>query len=152
MAQMQESLSKPSTARTPRSSRTPANGKSPQSRKEATVPAIVPVANGVGPRVEELETVITYQLKATKEEAESLISERAASNNVEEKLNQLKAECEEHLAAKREEMRKRSALHKAEGDRMQKQIARLKDEHCQHQQALLSLQRRLSDLELFIGE
>jgi hypothetical protein len=139
---------------TPRTSRSATFGKSPKGDplKEATVPAIVSVANGIGPRVEELETVITYQLKATKEEAESLISEQTASNNVEEKLNKLKDECAQYLAAKRDEMRKRSALHKAEGERMQKQISRLKDEHCQHQQALLSLQRRFSDLELFIGD
>ena len=39
------------------------------------------VANGIGPRVEEMETVINYQIKASKAEAESTagcITNRAA--------------------------------------------------------------------------
>merc|ERR550514_815710 len=112
---------------------------------QATIPAIGPVANGVGPRVEELETVINYQIKASKEEAESLIKTIAADNNLEAKLDELKAACAGHLEAKREEMRRRTAQHKAESERMQKQISRLKDEHCAHQQALLALQRRMSE-------
>jgi SMC interacting uncharacterized protein involved in chromosome segregation len=120
--------------------------------REATIPAINPVANGIGPRVEELETVINYQIKASKEESESLIKTIASSQDVDSKLEALKAACAEHLEAKREEMRRRTAHHKAESERMQKQISRLKDEHCDHQQALLALQRRMAELEQFIGE
>jgi SMC interacting uncharacterized protein involved in chromosome segregation len=120
--------------------------------KEATIPAVGGVANGIGPRVEEMETVINYQIKASKAEAESLLSTIKASSDTDAKLEQLKAACAAHLEAKREEMRRRTSQHKAESERIQKQISRLKDEHCDHQQALLALQRRMSELEAFIGE
>merc|ERR1719335_1846500 len=140
-------------ARTPRSqSRQVGSPVKNNTLREATIPAIGPVANGVGPRVEELETVIQYQIKASKEEAESLIKTIQASSDVDAKLEELKAACAAHLEAKREEMRRRTAHHKAESERIQKQISRLKDEHCDHQQALLALQRRMAELEQFIGE
>merc|ERR1719159_1316320 len=140
-------------ARTPRSqSRQQGSPVKNDTLKQATIPAIGPVANGLGPRVEELETVIQYQIKASKEESESLIKTISSSTDVDSELEELKAACAAHLEAKREEMRRRTAHHKAESERMQKQISRLKDEHCDHQQALLALQRRMSELEQFIGE
>merc|ERR1719281_1534602 len=140
--------------RTPRSQSRQAHGSPVKNNtlKEATIPAVSPVANGLGPKVEELETVIQYQIKASKSEADSLIKTIKASNDVDAKLEDLKAACAAHLEAKREEMRRRTAQHKAESERIQKQISRLKDEHCDHQQALLALQRRMSELEAFIGE
>jgi SMC interacting uncharacterized protein involved in chromosome segregation len=140
-------------SRTPRSqSRQQGSPVKTNTLREATIPAISPIANGLGPRVEELETVINYQIKASKEEAESMMKTIQASSDVDSKLEELKAACADHIEAKREEMRRRTAHHKAESERMQKQISRLKDEHCDHQQALLALQRRMSELEQFIGE
>merc|ERR1719163_2062253 len=138
--------------RTPRSTSKGFGSPVKNTLREATIPAINPVANGIGPRVEELETVINYQIKASKAEAESLLSTIKASSDTDAKLEQLKAACAAHLEAKREEMRRKTSLHKAESERIQKQISRLKDEHCDHQQALLALQRRMSELENFIGE
>merc|ERR1719240_474809 len=139
-------------ARTPRSQSRQNGSPVKNTLREATIPAISPIANGLGPRVEELETVIQYQIKASKEEAESLIKNIQSSTDVDSKLEELKAACAAHLEAKREEMRRRTAHHKAESERIQKQISRLKDEHCDHQQALLALQRCMSELEAFIRE
>merc|ERR1719201_16265 len=124
---------------------------SPEARK-ATVPAITPISAGIGPKVQELEMVIDYQLKACAAEADSIVKVEGKKDDTETKLGGLKEACAEHLASKREEMRKRAAQQKQETGRIQKQISRLKDEHCQHQQALLGLQRRISDIDLFIGD
>jgi len=137
------------TASTPRSAR--AHVKAASREMQATIPSITPQACGLGPRVEELQTIVKYQLNLSKQEAEGLVQVEKKDDS-EEKVKQMKMECAAHLQAKRDIMKQRGVQQRQEMQRLQRQIGRIKDEHCKHQQDLLGLQRRVGDTETYIGD
>merc|ERR1719240_1400380 len=114
----------PRSARSYDGARTPTGlGAAGQRAVTPKMSSLTPVVNGVRPKIHELEMMIEYQLNLTKTETAALV----------------------------EEDKRFFQQQKAESYRMQKQISRIKDEHCSHRQQLLGLQRRISDLEDEIG-
>merc|ERR1719253_37172 len=113
--------------------------------------SLTPVVNGVRPKIHEMEMMIEYQLNLTKTKTAALVKEDKQADNSQHLLDEMKAACAEHLAQRQEELKRFFQQQKAESYRMQKQIGRIKDEHCSHRQQLLGLQRRIADLEDEIG-
>jgi chromosome segregation ATPase len=102
--------------------------------------------------LEEMIRALTEEMNFHKKEVQILRSEKDTLENVlNMKTQDVRKSLMNEIYRVEEEMKRHFAHQKAENNRQQQQINQLKGEKTALQQQLLALQRRISELELQVG-
>lgn len=102
--------------------------------------------------LEEMIRALTEEMNFHKKEVQILRSEKDTLENVlNMKTQDVRKSLMNEIYRVEEEMKRHFAHQKAENNRLQQQINQLKGEKTALQQQLLALQRRISELELQVG-
>jgi len=103
--------------------------------------------------LEEMIRALTEEMNFHKKEVQILRSEKDTLENVlNMKTQDVRKSLMNEIYRVEEEMKRHFAHQKAENNRLQQQINQLKGEKTALQQQLLALQRRISELELQVGQ
>lgn len=109
--------------------------------------------SGLKQKVRELETTIEFEVKSSRNEADTLKSSRTQGGDNSKKLvHQMKDEVTEYMEKSKVELKKFFVQQKNENARCQQEIQKLKAENTNLQQGLVALQRRIKDLESDVGK
>merc|ERR1712098_100171 len=103
--------------------------------------------------LEEMIRAVSEEMNFHKKEVQILRSEKETLDSVlSMKTQDVKKSLSNEISRVDEEMKRHFAHQKAENSRLQQQITALKGEKTALQQQLLGLQRRISELELQVGQ
>lgn len=117
------------------------------------VSLIAGAGSGLKQKVRELETTIDYELKTSRVEVEALKSSRTeGADNSKKLVSVMKDQVTEYMEKSKTELKKFFVQQKNENARCQQEIQKLKAENTNLQQGLVSLQRRIKDLESDVGK
>merc|ERR1719326_671865 len=125
----------------------------PMNNTRTRVNLIAGAGSGLKQKVRELETTIEFEVRTNRNEAEALKSSRGQQGDNSRKLvTQMKEEVTEYVEKSKTELKKFFVQQKNENARCQQEIQKLQGENTNLQQGLVSLQRRIKDLESDIGK
>lgn len=125
----------------------------PMNNTRTRVNLIAGAGSGLKQKVRELETTIEFEVRSNRNEAEALKSSRGQQGDNSRKLvAQMKDEVTEYVEKSKTELKKFFVQQKNENARCQQEIQKLKGENTNLQQGLVSLQRRIKDLEADVGK
>jgi len=125
----------------------------PMNNTRTRVNLIAGAGSGLKQKVRELETTIEFEVRSNRNEAEALKSSRGQQGDKQPEAGSAdEDEVTEYVEKSKTELKKFFVQQKNENARCQQEIQKLKGENTNLQQGLVSLQRRIKDLEADVGK